>query len=240
MDTRVVVLKNAETRCPVGILYLLETGDPIPINVHAFLVQHQEGPLLVDVGVGPRQLQQGYAQDESMTLPAQLRRHGLSPEEIGKVVITHLHWDHFSEAARLFPKACFYIQRAEAAWAAAPSSPVNGYDRGHVAMVVQELFDRVVFVDGDEEIAEGATILHLPGHTPGLQGVAVETGFGRVVMPSDSVFMYRNIEENVPPGWAMSIPDAMASYKKVRRWADIVLTSHDPLVFKRFPTGVIG
>ena len=62
-----------------------------------------------------------------------------------------------------------------------------------VAMVRRVFAGRVVFHDGDEEIAPGVSLHHVGGHTMGMQIVRVETRRGVVVLASDASHLYANI-----------------------------------------------
>ena len=92
----------------------------------------------------------------------------------------------------LFPNARFHLQDAEMEF-------VTGRAMTHAAMrhsfrlddvlemVTLVYGDRVVFHAGDEDIAPGIAVHHVPGHTRGLQSVSVNTARGRVVLDRDRV-----------------------------------------------------
>ena len=62
------------------------------------------------VGSGPEAVRRG------------LKDHGLEPEDIEHVLLTHLHWDHVANVG-MFEKARFYVQHAEACYALDPLPP---------------------------------------------------------------------------------------------------------------------
>jgi N-acyl homoserine lactone hydrolase len=91
------------------------------------------------------------------------------------VVNTHLHWDHCSNND-LFPTARVMVQRRELDYA---PRPVRWHSLTYEAgLSVEPAWTRVRHqlhpVDGDVEIAPGVSVVALPGHTPGSQGVLVE------------------------------------------------------------------
>lgn len=55
----------------------------------------------------------------------------------------------------------------------------------------------LVLVNGDCEIAPGVQVLLLPGHTQGMQGVAVDTGQGRFVLAGDLLYSYYNLDPSL-------------------------------------------
>ena len=60
----------------------------VPQAIAAYLVIGPEGPLLVETGPG----------STLQNLKAQLGRHGLAPQDIGQVLVTHIHLDHAGAA----------------------------------------------------------------------------------------------------------------------------------------------
>ena len=79
-----------------------------------------------------------------------------------------------------------------------------------------EVFDRLEVVRGDLEVAGGVRVLLLPGPTPGLQGVLVETGTGRHLIASDGAPHGENLGKDggpmIPPGSTSMWPRASARW----------------------------
>src|SRR5690606_754944 len=89
---------------------------------------------------------------------------GIRPDTVEDVIITHLHYDHCGNHD-LFPRARYHLQDAEMANAtgrcmchAEIRVPFEVDDV--IAMVRKVFADRVVFHDGNDELAPGIT-LHL-------------------------------------------------------------------------------
>jgi glyoxylase-like metal-dependent hydrolase (beta-lactamase superfamily II) len=113
------------------------------------------------------------------------------------VIVTHLHFDHagglttFAPGASaesdaspvlVFPNADVVVQRRE--WddaIANRSTMTRTYLRSHLDPIA----DRVRLIDGIAKVLPGIRVEPLPGHTPGQQGVFVETDTGTVVFPGD-------------------------------------------------------
>jgi glyoxylase-like metal-dependent hydrolase (beta-lactamase superfamily II) len=113
------------------------------------------------------------------------------------------------------------------------------FDEEDVVAMVRRLFaGRVVFHDGDDEIAPGLSVHHVGGHTMGMQVVRVETRRGAVVLASDSSHLYANIEQGLPYPVTYSVGEVMEGYKRVYALAssrEHVIPGHDPLVLERYP-----
>jgi glyoxylase-like metal-dependent hydrolase (beta-lactamase superfamily II) len=96
----------------------------------------------------------------------------------------------------------------------------------------------VVFHAGDSVLCPGVTLHHLPGHTMGLQAVRVETGRGPVVLASDAIHFWANLERETPYPVVADVPQYLQSLHALRRLApsiDHIIPGHDPEVLARFP-----
>lgn len=183
---------------------------------------------------------------------------GLRAEEVETVVLTHLHFDHAGNMAR-FPNAKFYVQRAEYdGWKKVftmpgalgsdvhgwPLSSINPVDFAEIDALIAA--GRVVFLDGDAEIAPGV-ILHLARdtHTFGSQWAEVQTPDGPFVVAGDCVYWYDNIEQMWPPAYVQGNPwNLIETYQRLRALLEgrleRIIPGHDPVVFERHPTWTAG
>jgi glyoxylase-like metal-dependent hydrolase (beta-lactamase superfamily II) len=108
-------------------------------------------------------------------------------------------------------------------------------------MVHRVFEDRVVFHDGDAELAPGITLHRVGGHTPGLQVVRVSTSRGPVVLASDAAHFYANFEQGRPFPILDSVSDYLEAHRKIRTLAASdahVIPGHDPAVLTRYPRAV--
>jgi len=55
-------------------------------------------------------------------------------------------------------------------------------------------------INGDYDLRSGLKILFIPGHTPGTQGLNVNTKKGKYLIASDTFPTFENIEKGIPPG----------------------------------------
>jgi len=97
---------------------------------------------------------------------------------------------------------------------------------------------RVVFHDGDAEVAPGITVHKVGGHSRGLQCVRVMTATGPVVLASDSSHYYENFEKGKVFPITIDIADVLAGYERLKALAASprhIIPGHDPLVLQRYP-----
>jgi glyoxylase-like metal-dependent hydrolase (beta-lactamase superfamily II) len=118
---------------------------------------------------------------------------GVAADEVKLVVNTHLHWDHCSNNDA-FPNAAILIQRAELEYAVHPC-PAHAplYEVRPAAVPPWTTYlHRIKAVSGRTSIAPGVELVPLPGHSPGSQGVRVETKAGTHIITGDCVYTWDN------------------------------------------------
>jgi glyoxylase-like metal-dependent hydrolase (beta-lactamase superfamily II) len=166
---------------------------------------------------------------------------GLAPDQITGVILTHVHWDHVG-GVDLFPKARVWIQRAEYEhYIDAQGRPLSEEITPDDAAMLKDLRQsgRLTLVDGDaREIIPGIVVYTGAKHTYASQYVGVATAAGTVVVASDSLYMYENLEKHLPLG---ATGDPAADLRAQTRMLSIassprlIIPGHDPAVFERFP-----
>ena len=169
-------------------------GDPFPkgtlfISVTPFLVETPNDVLLLDTGLGE------YARGRDATfLLDGLRRAGVEREDVTKVLLSHLHFDHCGGAIvsvgagadqPTFPNAEYVVQRGEID---APYDGVSAEARDRVIHTL-EAEGQLVAVEGDGWLTDEIEHVHTGGHTRDHQIFRLHTGgriavFGGDVVPS--------------------------------------------------------
>ena len=138
-----------------------------------------------------------------MRLPSEgLQMIGIDANRVEDVIVTHLHYDHAGDLSA-FPNAKIYLQDREMAFATGRHMGHQRmrmvFDVEYVCDFVRAVYDdRVVFVDGAQELAPGISVHHIGGHTDGHQAVRVWTERGWLVLASDAVHFYANMNEAEP------------------------------------------
>ena len=154
---------------------------------------------------------------------------GWKPDDVNIVVNTHLHFDHCSGNV-LFPKAEHYIQRTEVRYAAAPT----GSNKPWPIVRNPKFWDlELRLVSGDYPLGENVTLITLPGHSPGHQGVLLE-GKRRAILTGDQIHSFVNWEHRKPGFFTHDAENWYASTAKMERLQpDLVFPGHDFDVFKK-------
>jgi glyoxylase-like metal-dependent hydrolase (beta-lactamase superfamily II) len=103
---------------------------------------------------------------------------------------------------------------------------------------------RLRFVDGDDqEIIPGIHCYTGGRHTWASQYVAAHTDAGTILLASDNVYLYENLEKRVAIAQTLDGVSNLAAQDRMRSLvsdARLIVPGHDPAVFDRFPTVYYG
>ncbi|SFD19394.1 Glyoxylase, beta-lactamase superfamily II [Bosea sp. CRIB-10] len=152
-------------------------GKPkVSIPVNCFALKGADGITLVDAGTGPSW---GEAMGHA---PAAMAKAGIAPEQVERVLITHLHGDHalglfdgdrarFPEAEIVVPEADFAFFGDEAKRAQTPQNRQGGFA---VTAAVKKHYAGRIHSAPVGRVRPGITLIPLPGHTAGHGGYLIE------------------------------------------------------------------
>jgi glyoxylase-like metal-dependent hydrolase (beta-lactamase superfamily II) len=151
--------------------HLLDTGDT------AFLVNTGKELILVDAGAGT-----WFGGGALGRLVDSLRSAGYTPEQVNRVLVTHLHSDHIGglttrDGKRVFPNADVFVAKAESDFWLSPEiaakAPKDAQQFFQAAQAVSAPYLKAgkwhTFSDS-EAIMDGVRLVSLHGHTPGHTG----------------------------------------------------------------------
>jgi len=173
---------------------------------------------------------------------------GLKPEDITDVIISHMHWDH-ADGMDLFPNARIWIQKDELQYYAGEAwqskDTHGGIDADDVLTLVKlNMQGRVGMVDGDaKEILPGITCYTGGRHTYASQYVGVSTAAGTVVLASDNMYLYENLEKHVSIAETLDAASNLRAQDRMKQIASspgLIIPGHDPAVIAKFPNVAPG
>ncbi len=171
-----------------------------------------------------------------------LRRAGVDPRTVDTVINTHLHYDHtghldaFGDAPVLVNRTEFEVWTgpyAERAQFAAHVEP------GEVAALAARVTTgAVTLMDRETVVAPGVTVAEVGGHSPGQSVVFVEGRQGPIVLASDAVHFYEEVDRDRACAILVDLQLVYRAYDIMReavRGGGRLVPGHDPLVMDRFP-----
>jgi glyoxylase-like metal-dependent hydrolase (beta-lactamase superfamily II) len=214
---------------------------PMPMDYYVWVIRSDERVVVVDTGF-TEEMAQIRARDYLADPADLLRRTGVVPEEVGDVILTHLHYDHAGNLAQ-FPKASFHIQDDEVSYATGRHMTHgrlrHAFEVEDVVSLVRLVYgERVRFHRGDASFAPGISLHRIGGHSAGLQCVRVWTARGWVVVASDATHYYEHfLAKRVFP-MVYHVGETLEGYRILLELADSpehVIPGHDPKVMEIYP-----
>jgi glyoxylase-like metal-dependent hydrolase (beta-lactamase superfamily II) len=232
--------------CPVS--FLVQGAEPqrkVDLAMTFWVLKGPDGrTVLVDAGFYRPQFFKEFEGIADYTRPDRaVGRLGIKPEEVTDVIITHMHSDHI-DGVDLFPKATVWIQKDEFNHYTREVKPPSGKgaptEQDDVSALVKlNTEGRVRLVDGDaKEIIPGVTVYTGGKHTFASQYVGVNTKSGRMVVASDNVYLYENLDKHLPITATLDAKSNLAAQDRMKQLATnprMIIPGHDPEVFVRFP-----
>src|SRR2546430_13069787 len=183
----------------------------IPLALRCLLVEHDDGLVLVDTGLGNKEDEKfkdiygvvNEGKDGRTQLEDSLAELGHAPADVRWVIDTHLHFDHAGgntyrdpsgRVTLSFPKARYVVQRGELEFA-------RHTNERTAASYLPPNFEAVPFmlIDGEAQPLPGFRCLPTPGHVPYHQSVLVESSGGRGSFPAGR----RPTSGALPPPWVL-------------------------------------
>lgn len=232
-----------------SLLFGIDPGIKMEAPVLMWLLKDTETGENIIVDTGSSDPDWAYSHHHGLLQPPEqdpvqaLEREGVDPRTVRTVINTHLHWDH-SWNNHLFPHARIVVQRDEAGYATAPYDIHRVfYERtGEMTPPWLASLNQMDFIEGDVRLRPGLDVVHLPGHTPGSQGVLVQGQHQSYLIAGDCIGLKENWEgiagyKHVPSGIHVNLTEYYKTFRKMEGIVEAhkagVLPSHDMRVLER-------
>jgi glyoxylase-like metal-dependent hydrolase (beta-lactamase superfamily II) len=257
-DIRLYAFSSGALTIGKGVLQNFATMDPpIVIPVGFYVVKHPKGNVLFDTGNNDNLIKdpkwwpaglQGLkpAMTPEVAIDFQLKKIGLSLDDITYVVVSHLHLDHGGNVSR-FPNATIVVQKTEIQNAFWPEQGTGGpYVIGDFLPLRAPNNDypnaqKMIQLHGDLDLFGDGTLVvkRWVAHTPGSQMMTVKLrNFGLAILTGDNVYFRENVEKSIAPNLVLSYDPA--GFYRAYEWIRMMMatqkadyfTAHDPDAFK--------
>lgn len=176
----------------------------VRFNLASYLLRSAGQTILVDTGMGARPA------DAPETpwgeLLADFAAHGIRPEEVDLVVMTHLHRDHVgwnltpdpAEGGRFvptFPNARYWLSQKD--WQASQDPEVMRARFPNAATTFWPLAELGVaeFMEGETALTNELTAFPTPGHTPGHMSLRIHSQGQQAIILGDAIHSQAQVQE---------------------------------------------
>jgi glyoxylase-like metal-dependent hydrolase (beta-lactamase superfamily II) len=219
-----------------------EPDRPLGMDYFFWVVRSASRTIVVDSGFSP---QGGAARGRTtlLAMPAALHAAGVNPDEVAQVVVTHAHYDHIG-GLPAFGAAEVVMTRAEYEFWTGPLGNRTQFAHHAEAAEISHLrtlhaAGRLTLTGASYPVAPGIELTQVGGHTPGQAIVTVPDGAGQLVLASDAVHYYEELERDRPFTTVVNLADMYTAFEQIREMEQDagtrVIAGHDPLVTGRFP-----
>jgi glyoxylase-like metal-dependent hydrolase (beta-lactamase superfamily II) len=177
----------------------------LPVSCRCLLVRDGERLILIDTGVGNKQkgkfVEHLYLFGDD-TLEGSFAKHGIKPEQVTDVVLTHLHYDHVGGGVKYnsdgtgfeltFPNANYWVSKAQWEWAMNPNAREGAsYFKENFLPIFES--GKLNFIEKEQDFTDHIYLKIYNGHTDG-QIIPMVSHKGRtIVFMADFIFTPFNI-----------------------------------------------
>jgi len=247
---QVYAIKFASTAHPFPISAWADKGpekDSVNIDFMVWLMKGKNGKnILLDAGfLNDIEDAKDFNVTNYVRPDSMLSKLSLKEGDITDIILSHPHWDHI-DGIDLFPNAQIWMQKEDFNYFVGTAWQKEGSNGGFHKRDVRKLIDKnlagkLTLVDGDDkEIIPGIKIYTGSRHTFNSQYVLVETGVNKIVLASDNIWIYYNLDHLAPASIGGTF-DAIAYVKSMQRMKTqvsnikYIIPGHDDKIFLIFP-----
>ena len=169
---------------------------------------------------------------------------GLKATDITDIILTHPHWDHM-DGVDLFPNAQVWMQKEDYNYFVGEEWQNPGGSEPQKRRVRKllelNLAGKLTLVDGDDkEIIPGIKVYTGSRHTFNSQYVLVKSGNEKIILASDNVYTYYNLDhlKSAPKNATFDTTGYIKAMERMKTLVSnikFIIPGHDALLFSRFP-----
>jgi glyoxylase-like metal-dependent hydrolase (beta-lactamase superfamily II) len=234
---------RATLRSDVYLNYHLygERDGPAVVDYYFWVIRNQRHTVIVDTGFSAAA---GGKRNRDLIIHprAALEELDIDPAKVQHVILTHGHYDHIGNAD-IFTAATLHMAESEYRFWTSPTSAHTQFsyfsepqELDHLRIGLES--GRLRLFSGRTEPVPGVEIVEVGGHTPGQAMVYAPTTDGLVLLASDAVHFYEELERDMPFTAVSDLPAMYRAFNHIREESRtrkiIVVPGHDPDVLHRF------
>lgn len=223
-------------------LYGAEDGE-IDVDYFFWVLRSGERVVVVDTGFSEeggekRRRTQIIRPDDALI------RLGIDPAEVTDLILTHGHYDHIGNVD-LFPNSQIYMAISEYEFWTSPMARRTQFSYYSEEREIQLLRDadtagRLRLFEEELEPFAGVRISRVGGHTPGQAMVYVESCDGTVLLASDALHFYEEMDRDMPFTAICDLPTIYEAFDRIAAERgiayDLLIAGHDRRVLEEYPS----
>ncbi|QFT90244.1 putative quorum-quenching lactonase YtnP [Bacillus sp. THAF10] len=206
--------------------YPVNDLNQIELRTDPILIQTETQNVLVESGIGKGKLSEkqkrNYGATEESRVEEDLKKLGLTPEDIDTIVMTHLHFDHVCGLTRfdqekgqyvsVFPNASIHVSEIE--WNEMRNPNIRSRNT-YWEMNWQGIEDQVKTFTSETTIIEGMKMIHTGGHSDGHSILELTQGDELLLHMADLMPTHAHL----PSLWVLAYDDyPMTSIEAKEKW----------------------
>lgn len=247
----IYALKFGSVGQPIPLSYIVsdapEKENITPVFIFWLIKGNNGKNILVDAGFLEEAKQSKSFNVKNYVRPdLLLSKLGVLAKDVTDIILTHAHWDHMG-GIDLFPNAQVWIQKNDYDYFVGEAWQKDGNKGGYFnsvdarMLLERNLAGKLTLVDGDDkEIIPGIKVLTGSRHTFDSQSVVVKSESGNIILASDNIMTYYNLEHLKPASESFTLDPAayvkaMKRMKKLTVEDKFIIPGHDDLLFSKFP-----
>ncbi len=229
---------------PEGSTFL--GGDPKKmvrgLDFFTYVIKGPEGTFVVDTGFNADL--SGDGGRNFLCEPSEvMNKFGIDPKTVKKVLLTHAHFDHVGNLDH-YPQAEFAIHVEEMNSITGPDityTPFRvAYHKRDTKKLVDLLYEERLsfFTETVNKVAPGIEFHLVGGHSRGQMILRIHTKRGWIVLASDAVHLYEEVETERPFSIFHDLQKMIAGYRTSLQLAggiNRLISGHDPKVTDWYP-----
>ncbi len=240
-----LVAKNPGTLAVLSSFLDRNFSEWMPIFV--WVIEHPEGVFVIDTGenadinnkdyfkssgwfenwMNTTQFKFKVSREEEIDV--QLKKIGIDPQKVDKVILTHLHLDHI-DGLRHFPNSEILVNQLEweKPYGDLPKLYPDWLDPTLIPLTqTYENFDKTAFVTKDENLI----MIQTTGHTYGHTSLMLKTDQGYVFFAGDVVYNLEQLTQNKYSAVQVDKKASIQNYENIKAFAKqqklVLLPSHE-------------